>query len=144
MWIQPAGDHKQGGAKSRVKSSCSPYFGQCFEFALTLPGTSRLTLSVWDWDRVGSNDLIGATTFDLEDRFFSRVWRDLGARQDNGASKKANKDGGPAAASSTSMVFVKPIETRMLTLPGTKQYRGEVDFAYAIHVLFSSSIFSTI
>ena len=33
---------------------------------------SILTVGVYDWDLVGSDDLIGETKVDLENRFYSR------------------------------------------------------------------------
>ena len=56
-------------------------FFQRFETTAVLPGESLLRVEVWDFDGYGqlSDDLIGATEIDLEDRIFSKVWRnDLG------------------------------------------------------------------
>ncbi len=47
-------------------------FGKCFEFEATFPQDSILTVSVFDWDLLGSDDLIGETKIDLENRFYSR------------------------------------------------------------------------
>jgi len=33
---------------------------------------SLLTIQIYDWDLVGSDDLIGETRIDLENRFYSR------------------------------------------------------------------------
>ena len=43
-----------------------------FEFEATFPQDSILTLQVYDWDLLDSDDLIGETKIDLENRFFSR------------------------------------------------------------------------
>ena len=48
-----------------------PYF-RCFEFEATFPQDSVLTVQVIDWDLLGSDDLIGETKIDLENRFYSR------------------------------------------------------------------------
>ena len=45
---------------------------RCFEFEACFPQDSLLTLQVFDWDLLGSDDLIGETKIDLEDRFYSR------------------------------------------------------------------------
>lgn len=50
------------------------YFNHVFELNTTLPGASLLTLECWDYDGFGRNsdDLIGKTEIDLEDRCFTR------------------------------------------------------------------------
>ena len=45
---------------------------RCFEFEAIIPMDSVLTVGVYDWDLVGSDDLIGETKVDLENRFYSR------------------------------------------------------------------------
>ena len=42
-----------------------------------LPGASKLQIEVWDNEKFVHDELIGATSIDLEDRFFSRKWRAL-------------------------------------------------------------------
>ena len=41
-----------------------------------MPGPARLEVAVWDWDGIG-DDLIGKTVIDIEDRWYSRAWREL-------------------------------------------------------------------
>ncbi|XP_075247387.1 otoferlin-like isoform X2 [Convolutriloba macropyga] len=55
-----------------VSKNLNPTFGKMFEFEFTLPLDSSVTVSVYDYDMVGSNDLIGETVVDLENRFYSR------------------------------------------------------------------------
>ena len=43
-----------------------------FEFEALIPMDSILTVGVYDWDLVGSDDLIGETKIDLENRFYSK------------------------------------------------------------------------
>ena len=45
---------------------------RCFEFEATFPQDSVLNVQVYDWDLLGSDDLIGETKIDLENRFYSR------------------------------------------------------------------------
>lgn len=45
---------------------------RCFEIEATFPQDSMLTVQVLDWDLVGSDDLIGETRIDLENRFYSK------------------------------------------------------------------------
>jgi hypothetical protein len=42
-----------------------------------LPGVSQLHVQVWDKDLLIQDDLIGETIIDLENRFFSKRWRNL-------------------------------------------------------------------
>jgi hypothetical protein len=84
---------------SLVKNTTRPSFYKRYDFVTKLPGTSELEVGVIDWDVVGKDDpigedmfsyecmslrhmnvfkFIGATVLDLEDRWFSDKWRDLG------------------------------------------------------------------
>jgi hypothetical protein len=65
---------------NKIEGSVNPYFGRCFEMNAMLPGPSLLTLDIYDWDRIGKNEIIGSTTIDLEDRFFSPAWQKLGQK----------------------------------------------------------------
>lgn len=55
-----------------VSKQLNPVFGKCFEVEATFPQDSMLTIQVLDWDLVGSDDLIGETKIDLENRFYSK------------------------------------------------------------------------
>lgn len=48
------------------------YSIRTFEFEALIPMDSILTVGVYDWDLVGSDDLIGETKVDLENRFYSK------------------------------------------------------------------------
>ena len=60
-----------------ISDDSNPSFLKMFELKTTLPGASILKISVWDYDPVVSDDKIGSTLIDLEDRFFSTKWRSL-------------------------------------------------------------------
>ena len=45
---------------------------RCFEIEASFPQDSVLTLQLLDWDLLGSDDLIGETKIDFENRFYSR------------------------------------------------------------------------
>ena len=45
---------------------------RCFEMEATFPQDSMCTIQIYDWDLVGSDDLIGETKIDLENRFYSK------------------------------------------------------------------------
>ncbi|XP_050298666.1 otoferlin-like [Anthonomus grandis grandis] len=55
-----------------ISKQLNPVFGKCFEIEATFPQDSLLTVQVFDWDLVGSDDMIGETKIDLENRFYSK------------------------------------------------------------------------
>jgi len=59
-----------------IKNTLDPDFYERFEIPCTIPGDSSLEIVCWDWDGIG-DDLIGSTTIDIEDRWFSKEWRKL-------------------------------------------------------------------
>eukprot|EP00755_Sulcionema_specki_P005620 Sspe_Gene.33266::Locus_16253_Transcript_1_1_Confidence_1.000_Length_6061::g.33266::m.33266 len=63
-------------AEERIKwGQLEPEFMQSYELDATLPEDAELKVCVWDFDRVGYDDLIGYTVINLEDRWFSRRFR---------------------------------------------------------------------
>ena len=87
-----------------LHKTVEPYFGRCFEFSAVLPGASQLEIAVWDWDKYSPDDKIGFTTIDLEDRLFSKKWRDLGT------SFQVRDDENP----DNNLFALKPLERRSL------------------------------
>ena len=58
-----------------------PEFYKCHEITgLSVPGDNMLTLEMWDWDQIASDDIIGQTTIDLEERFLSPEWQAMQPR----------------------------------------------------------------
>ncbi|XP_061890913.1 otoferlin isoform X2 [Entelurus aequoreus] len=55
-----------------ISKQLNPVFGKSFDIEATFPMKSMLTVSVYDWDLVGTDDLIGETKIDLENRFYSK------------------------------------------------------------------------
>jgi len=51
-----------------------PKFFKYFDFEATFPGCPPLEISVFDYDMIFGDDLIGKTEIDLEDRFFQPSW----------------------------------------------------------------------
>jgi hypothetical protein len=51
-----------------------PKFFKYYDFKCKFPGSSPLNIDVWDYDGLFGDDLIGSTSIDLEDRFFSVDW----------------------------------------------------------------------
>ena len=84
-----------------------PQFHRMFELEARLPGDSLLTIDVYDHAGgltsrfASSDDLIGSTTIDLEDRLFSERWQ-------------------------KEMAACPPIEWRPLTTPYQKREQGQL------------------
>ena len=50
---------------------------QYYDLLIELPGSSKLRIQVIDYDNLFSDDLIGETSIDIEDRYFDNRWQDL-------------------------------------------------------------------
>ncbi|KAI1885019.1 hypothetical protein AGOR_G00215870 [Albula goreensis] len=55
-----------------IPKQLNPVFGRSFEIQAKFPKESLLTVLIYDYDLIGSDDLIGETCIDLENRFYSR------------------------------------------------------------------------
>ena len=66
------GNKKISDKENYVSKQLNPVFGKCFEIECCFPQDSMLTVQIFDWDLVGSDDLIGETKIDLENRFYSK------------------------------------------------------------------------
>ncbi|XP_017546410.1 otoferlin isoform X3 [Pygocentrus nattereri] len=55
-----------------ISKQLNPVFGKSFDVEATFPMDSTLTVSIYDWDLVGTDDLIGETKIDLENRYYSK------------------------------------------------------------------------
>ncbi|CAN2391648.1 FerI [Pristimantis euphronides] len=55
-----------------IPKQLNPVFGRSFEIQATFPNESLLTILIYDHDLIGTDDLIGETRIDLENRFYSR------------------------------------------------------------------------
>lgn len=71
------GSQSQNNQKDYQTDKTDCDFNCMFEFKSTLPGASQLKIQVWDKDFLVKDDLIGETSIDLENRFFSKRWRKL-------------------------------------------------------------------
>ena len=84
--------------ESKVELNLNPNYYASYELFATIPGASNLKVSIFDpnpnpnpnpspnpnpkvsifdADRVGARDFIGATSIDLENRWFNSEWRDM-------------------------------------------------------------------
>lgn len=66
------GGKKLSDKENYISKQLNPVFGKCFEIECCFPQDSMLTVQIFDWDLVGSDDLIGETKIDLENRFYSK------------------------------------------------------------------------
>uniref|UniRef100_A0A8B9L046 Otoferlin b n=1 Tax=Astyanax mexicanus TaxID=7994 RepID=A0A8B9L046_ASTMX len=55
-----------------ISKQLNPVFGKSFDIEATFPMDSSLTVSIYDWDLVGTDDLIGETKIDLENRYYTK------------------------------------------------------------------------
>ena len=75
-----------------------PEFFERLDLTLKVPGAAQLQIEVMDYDKLGSNDLIGRSTIELDYRLFSPVWQRFGT--------------------------LKPLEVRQLHAERTTQAQG--------------------
>jgi len=75
------GDKKLKDRDNYIPANLNPVFGRAFELTVTLPRDNTLTISVFDYDLIGGDDLIGETKIDLEDRLMSRYRATCGLPQ---------------------------------------------------------------
>merc|ERR1712013_476847 len=59
-----------------LSNTLNPNFFESLTIPCSIPGTAKLSINVWDWDGIG-DDLVGGTTIDVEDRWFSASWQAL-------------------------------------------------------------------
>ena len=55
--------------ESKVELNLNPNYYASYELFATIPGSCNLKVSIFDADRVGARDFIGATSIDLENRW---------------------------------------------------------------------------
>ena len=97
-------------------------FHQQFEFKAEIPGASMLTVEVFDYDTFGSDDLIGRTRIDLEDRWFDKRWTDLGHEHRNEEPPSEKNNQTPISWDK------KPLELRKLFIETARQPQGYIEF----------------
>uniref|UniRef100_A0A672KN14 Fer-1-like protein 4 n=1 Tax=Sinocyclocheilus grahami TaxID=75366 RepID=A0A672KN14_SINGR len=70
--VVKVGQQQMDSKERYIPKQLNPVFGEVFELTVSFPLETELTLYVFDHDLVGSDDLIGETRVDLENRFYSR------------------------------------------------------------------------
>ena len=76
--IVKLGKHKFNDRENTVDDVTDVDFYKLVEFDTELPGESQLEIIVMDNDLIGSDDVIGKTVIDLEDRWFDNRWQKIG------------------------------------------------------------------
>ncbi|XP_059115692.1 fer-1-like protein 4 [Peromyscus eremicus] len=66
-----AGKEQRDTKERYIPKQLHPVFGEVLELSVSLPAEPELTVAIFDHDLVGSDDLIGETHIDLENRFYS-------------------------------------------------------------------------
>ncbi|CAF4514045.1 unnamed protein product [Rotaria socialis] len=66
------GKTKIDNRDERIPNTTNPVFGRMFEVKTIIPTAKDLTIRVKDWDLLTSDDVIGQTTIDLENRLLSK------------------------------------------------------------------------
>ncbi|KAG4057508.1 hypothetical protein PC123_g7472 [Phytophthora cactorum] len=94
------GSNRINDRPNACTNTLKPEFFRMFELETTLPGASQLDINVWDRGLV-TDQLIGSTTIDLEERWFHREWQEI--EQGNSSEKRDFR--------------LKPIEYRHLYVP---------------------------
>ncbi|KAK3536663.1 hypothetical protein QTP86_015460, partial [Hemibagrus guttatus] len=70
--VVKVGQQQLDSKERYIPKQLNPVFGEVFELTVSFPLETELTLTVYDHDLVGSDDPIGETRIDLENRFYSR------------------------------------------------------------------------
>lgn len=100
------GKNKFNDREHYILDNANPDIYKHYDMTTYLPGDSILKLQLWDYDDIVPDSKIGATSIDLEDRFFSYKWNKLAE---------------------------KPIETRPLYMKSSRQPQGYVRMWLEIH-----------
>ncbi|XP_056404371.1 fer-1-like protein 4 [Hyla sarda] len=69
--VVKVGEQTMDSKERYIPKQLNPVFGEVFDMTISFPVESELTVSIFDHDLIGSDDLIGETKLDLENRFYS-------------------------------------------------------------------------
>ena len=100
------GNTKISDREHAIFDNPNPKFLKHFDIITAFPGDCTLKVQVWDHDDLFSDDKIGTTKIDLEDRFFNESWKSMPE---------------------------KPVETRKLLIKSCKQPQGYLRMWVEIH-----------
>ena len=97
------------GRDDFVEDSVDVDFFNMIELNAELPGAGQLVIKVMDYDTFGTDDMIGRTVIDLEDRWFDDRWQKLGS--------DTKTDATPAEPGGMVRWAAKPLELREIHQP---------------------------
>nr|XP_056716058.1 fer-1-like protein 5 [Euleptes europaea] len=80
IWIK-VGKKRVGEREAYIPNTLDPVFGKMFEFTCSIPQDKDLIISLYDFDLLSPDELIGDTTIDLENRVLSRFGANCGLPQ---------------------------------------------------------------
>ncbi|XP_068630494.1 otoferlin-like [Battus philenor] len=66
------GNKRLGDRSSHIQKTLNPIFGKMYEFSCTFPEDYVLNVALYDYDESQSDEFIGSTDIDLEDRVYSK------------------------------------------------------------------------
>lgn len=105
------------------KQTLDPSFYKSYELETTIPGPTSLRIELRDWQRfLPTHELIGATTVDLEDRWFHRRWQAIDGSVDNDGAAQ-----------------LEPIEIRNLTADDSPVAQGQLEMWVEILPAFKAA-----
>ena len=58
-------------------NTTNPEIYKCFEFMETFPGAHDIKIDVYDYNEFFGDEIIGKTSIDLDDRYFSNSWQSI-------------------------------------------------------------------
>ncbi|XP_060106581.1 fer-1-like protein 5 [Heteronotia binoei] len=80
IWIK-VGKQRVGDSEAYIPNTLNPVFGRLYEVACTIPQEKDLIISLYDFDVLSPDEIIGDTTIDLENRLLSRFGANCGLPQ---------------------------------------------------------------
>mmetsp|Transcript_5390 Transcript_5390/g.11976 ORF Transcript_5390/g.11976 Transcript_5390/m.11976 type:complete len:1776 (-) Transcript_5390:2182-7509(-) len=137
--ILKLGRQKINDKKNYLNNEVNPCFYKTFELQTELPGASVLTIKAMDYDTFSSDDLIGATYIDLEDRWFSQEWQNIFAKTSSEERTKEQMTAEEHAkgldieetkggdSGGVEVYRRKPVELRSLWTPTSQLEQGKLE-----------------
>lgn len=71
------GNKRINDRDNHLEDTSHPLWYKHFDFETSFPGHALLNIQVWDHNSLFSDEFIGETVIDVEDRFFSVRWNSL-------------------------------------------------------------------